>query len=81
MTKFGPWKVWCEGGGMWIRPVIGSKSLVERPRLEVAVPADDVERLVVDQVVLVAVADADLQPEFAALAIGLELVGGWMSRW
>ena len=46
---------------------------VERPRVEVAVPADDVERVVVDLVVLVAVADADLEAELAALAVRLEL--------
>ena len=26
ITKFGPWKVWCAGGGWWMRPVTGSKS-------------------------------------------------------
>jgi hypothetical protein len=29
MTKFGPANVWCEGGGWWMRPVIGSKSWIE----------------------------------------------------
>jgi hypothetical protein len=29
ITKFRPWNVWCEGGGWWIRPVIGSKSWIE----------------------------------------------------
>ena len=28
ITKFGPANVWCDGGGMWMRPVIGSKSLM-----------------------------------------------------
>ncbi len=29
MTKLRPWKVWCDGGGWWIRPVIVSKSCTE----------------------------------------------------
>ena len=42
-----PANVWWTGGGWWTRPVIGSKSRdVEGERPEVAVPADDVERVV-----------------------------------
>ena len=26
ITKFGPWKVWCAGGGWCRRPALGSKS-------------------------------------------------------
>src|SRR5262249_14364133 len=40
----------------------------ERPRVEEAVPADDVERGVVEDVVLVAPADARLDQELAPLA-------------
>jgi len=29
ITKFWPWNVWWEGGGWWMRPVIGSKSCIE----------------------------------------------------
>src|SRR6266480_4190640 len=29
ITKFCPWNVWCDGGGWWMRPVIGSKSWTE----------------------------------------------------
>src|SRR6185503_1994286 len=39
---------------------------------DVAVPADDVERVVVEDVVLVAAADAHLEVVLAALAMGLE---------
>ena len=45
----------------------------ERPRVDVAVPADDVERVVVDHVGLVAVADAHLDDELAALAVRAQL--------
>ena len=45
----------------------------ERPREEVAVPADDVERVVVDDVGLVAAADAHLDRELAALADRVQL--------
>src|ERR1700748_2555509 len=77
MTKFGPWKVWCAGGGRWKRPVRGSEAAafdvvaqidaararlevrgVERVGVDVAVPADDVERVAVQHVGLQAVADA-----------------------
>jgi UDP-N-acetylmuramyl tripeptide synthase len=46
---------------------------VERPRVEVPVPADDVEGVVVDDVVLVPVTDADLEVEVAPLAVCLSL--------
>src|SRR5581483_5279368 len=45
----------------------------ERPWKEVAVPADDVERVVVDDVRLVAAAHANLHRELAALADGVQL--------
>ena len=45
----------------------------ERPRVDVAVPAHDVERVVVEDVGLVAVADAHLDLELAALAVRLQL--------
>ncbi len=45
----------------------------ERPREQVAVPADDVERVVVEQVGLVAVAHAHLDWKLALLAMGVEL--------
>src|SRR4051794_28647023 len=45
----------------------------ERPREEVAVPADDVEGVVVEDVGLVAVAHADLDRELALLADRLQL--------
>src|SRR4051794_18716938 len=49
----------------------------ERPRVEVAVPADDVERVVVDDVGLVAAADADLDRVLAVLAHRVQL-GRWV---
>ena len=58
---------------MWIRPVIGSKSWIESPRVDVAVPADDVERVVVEEVRLVAVADPHLDPELAGVSVGLQV--------
>src|SRR5207249_10615019 len=45
----------------------------ERPRKEVAVPAHDVERVVVDDVRLVAAADPHLHRELAALANRVQL--------
>jgi hypothetical protein len=45
----------------------------ERPRIDVAVPADDVERVVVDDVRLVAAAHADANVELAALAMRVQL--------
>ena len=48
---------------------------VERVRPDVAVPADHVERVPVEHVVLVAVAHAHGHVELAALVIGLELAG------
>ena len=45
---------------------------VERVRVDVAVPADDVERVVVEHVVLVAAAHAHLDQVLAALAVGRE---------
>ena len=57
-----------------MRPVIGSKSWIENVHgIEVAVPADDVERVVVDDVRLVAAADAHLDRELAALADRVQL--------
>jgi hypothetical protein len=44
----------------------------ERPRVEVAVPADHVERVVVDPVGLVAVADAHLDLVVALVAVGVQ---------
>ena len=74
MTKFWPWKVWCDGGGWWMRPVIGSKSWIENVHgIQVAVPADDVERVVVDDVRLVAAAHAHLHRELAGLAHRVQL--------
>ena len=46
---------------------------VEGVRIDVAVPADDVERVVVERVVLVPVANADGQLEVAAVGVGVEL--------
>src|SRR4051794_33196541 len=43
------------------------------PREEIAVPADDVEWVIVEDIRLVAVADAHLHRELALLADGLEL--------
>src|SRR5207302_10797101 len=40
----------------------------ERPRIEIAVPADDVERVVVEQIRLVPAANAHLHRELALLA-------------
>ncbi len=48
----------------------------ERPRVDVAVPADDVERVVVDHVRLIAVADAHLDDELAPLTMRLQLGRG-----
>src|SRR6059058_786976 len=45
----------------------------ESPRIEVAVPADDVERVVVDDIRLVAAAHAYLDGELAGLAHGVQL--------
>src|SRR3954452_2693342 len=45
----------------------------ERPRIEVAVPPDDVERVVVDDVRLVAAAHAHLHRELALLAVRVQL--------
>ena len=45
----------------------------ERPRVDVAVPADDVEGVVVELVGLVAVADPHLDPELAAVAVRVQL--------
>ena len=74
ITKFGPWNVWCAGGGWCSRPALGSKSRdVERVRVDVAVPADDVERVVVEDVVLVAAAHAHLELVLAALAVRAQL--------
>jgi hypothetical protein len=39
ITKFLPWNVWYDGGGWWMRPVIGSKSCTKKrpePRPHVA---------------------------------------------
>ena len=47
----------------------------ERPRVEVAVPADDVERVIVDDVGLVPVADAHLDRVLAAIAVGVQRRG------
>ena len=47
----------------------------ERPRIEIAVPADDVERVIVEQVGLVPVADAHLDRELAALTVRVQLRG------
>ena len=46
---------------------------VERVRVDVAVPADDVERVVVEDVVLVAAAHAHVDGVLAAVAVRLEL--------
>ena len=45
----------------------------ERPRVQEAVPADDVERVVVEDVVLVPAADADLDEVVAPVTVRLEL--------
>src|SRR2546423_3529475 len=45
----------------------------ERPRIEVAVPTDDIEGVVVDDVGLVAAADAYLDQELTLLAVGVQL--------
>ena len=45
----------------------------ERPRIDVAVPADDVERVVVDHVGLVAAAHAHLDLELALVAVRVQL--------
>ena len=56
--------------------MIGSKSWIENVHgIEVAVPPDDVERVVVEQVGLVAVADAHLDRELAALPVRVQLRG------
>ena len=47
----------------------------ERPRVEEAVPADDVERVVVEDVLLVAAPNAHLDEELAALASRVQLGG------
>src|SRR4029077_8411511 len=74
ITKLRPSNVWCDGGGMWIRPGIGSEvGDRERPRVDVAVPADDVEGVVVEHVALVAVPDPDLDQELSAVAVRLQL--------
>ena len=46
---------------------------VERPRIDVAVPADDVERVVVEHVGLEAVLDPELDDVLAAVRVRLEL--------
>src|SRR5262245_58029272 len=48
---------------------------VERVRVDVAVPADDVERVVVEQEALVAVADAHLEHVLTGPVVGHELLG------
>src|SRR5947208_8897175 len=45
----------------------------ERPRVEVAVPADDVERVIVEDVRLVPVANADLDRELTPVAVRVQL--------
>ena len=46
MTKPGPAKVWCTGGGWWMAPDDGLEVVDgERVRVEAPVPAHDVERV------------------------------------
>src|SRR5436853_274658 len=47
----------------------------ERPRIEIAIPADDIERVVVDDIRLIAAAHADLDWELALLAHRVQLCG------
>jgi hypothetical protein len=52
--------------------------------IDVPVPADHVERVVVQDVVLIALADAELEVEAldpAARRAGGRTAGGWKSRW
>ena len=59
---------------MWIRPVIGSKSWIENVHgIDVAVPADDVERVVVEDVALVAVLDAHRDDVVVAVSVRVQL--------
>ncbi len=73
MTKFGPWKVWCAGGGRWKRPgarlEVGG---VERVGVDVAVPPDHVERVAVEDVGLQPVAHAQRDRPLAGLVDRLE---------
>ncbi len=74
MTKFGPGERLVRRRRLVDPP--GDRLEVvdrERPREEVAVPADDVERVVVDDVRLVAAAHAHLDRELARLAHRLQL--------
>ena len=75
-TKFRAANVWWTGGGWWTRPVIGSKSpMLKRVRPEVAVPADDVERVMRVVVGRQPVAHLDVDAELALVGPGRDLVG------
>jgi hypothetical protein len=74
-TKFRAWNVWWTGGGWWTRPVIGWKlPMLNRP--EVAVPADHVERVMLEVVGRDPIRRADVDHELASLVVRRHVVRG-----